>query len=118
MGAGRDNLAIDFSLTDIKGLVATHVYNGHVSSALYLLMAGFKGPVLCGESSFRLLPIVLEDAFRLRSGCDQQQVERYLELFGLRIILLPYDTGFVLADAAQPAIVIAGGGMCGWRIVD
>lgn len=118
-GAGSDNLAIDFSLVSIKALVATHAYIYRVGRIPYLLMAGFKGPILCSEPSAKLLPIDLKDTFKLGFDRDQQQVERYLELLGLRIISLSYGTWFALADVAQPAIVIAAGRMCaGGRNVD
>lgn len=97
-GAGVDNLAIDFSLSGIQALVVTHVHIDHVGRIPYLLAAGFKGPILCSEPSAKLLPIVLEDAFKLGFSRDQQQVERYLELLEQRIIALPYDAWFTLVD--------------------
>ncbi len=90
-GAGR--LEIDFSLEGIKALVATHVHIDHVGRIPYLLAAGFKGPIICSEPSAKLLPIVLEDAFRLGVSRDQKQVERYLKLIEQRIIALPTNTG-------------------------
>ncbi|GAB3394601.1 MBL fold metallo-hydrolase RNA specificity domain-containing protein [Azotobacter armeniacus] len=101
--AGVGNLAIDFALDTVKALVATHVHIDHVGRIPYLLAAGFKGPILCSEPSARLLPIVLEDAFRLGVSGDQQQVERYLKLIGQRLIALPYKHWFTLADT--PALL-------------
>jgi metallo-beta-lactamase family protein len=79
-GAGADRLRIEFDLAGIRALVATHVHIDHVGRIPYLLAAGFKGPILCSEPSARLLPIVLEDAFKLGFSRDQKQVERYLRL--------------------------------------
>lgn len=93
-GAGLDNLAIDFSLNSIKALVTTHVHIDHAGRIPYLLAAGFKGPILCSESSLKLLPIVLENAFKLSFSRVQQQVEHYLKLLEQRIIALLYDTWF------------------------
>ena len=95
-GAGR--LEIDFSLEGIKVLVATHVHIDHVGRIPYLLAAGFKGPIICSEPSAKLLPIVLEDAFKLGVSRDQKQVERYLKLLEQRIIALPYKHWFSLVD--------------------
>lgn len=95
-GAGR--LEIDFSLDGIKALVATHVHIDHVGRIPYLLAAGFKGPIICSEPSAKLLPIVLEDAFKLGVSRDQKQVERYLKLIDQRIIALPYKHWFTLLD--------------------
>lgn len=96
--AAEGRLAIDFPLDTVKALVATHVHIDHVGRIPYLLAAGFKGPILCSEPSARLLPIVLEDAFKLGFSRDQHQVERYLKLIEQRLIALPYDTWFTLAD--------------------
>ncbi|MBS7660944.1 MBL fold metallo-hydrolase [Pseudomonas lalucatii] len=96
--SGADRLAIEFPLDTIKALVATHVHIDHVGRIPYLLAAGFKGPILCSEPSAKLLPIVLEDAFKLGFSRDQKQVERYIKLIEQRIIALPYKTWFTLHD--------------------
>jgi metallo-beta-lactamase family protein len=99
--AGADKLAIDFPLDGIKALVATHVHIDHVGRIPYLLAAGFKGQILCSEPSAKLLPIVLEDAFKLGFSRDQKQVERYLKLIEQRIVALPYKQWFTLIDTKQ-----------------
>ncbi|SUD59711.1 beta-lactamase domain-containing protein [Ectopseudomonas oleovorans] len=99
--ANAGNLAIDFSLDGIRALVATHVHIDHVGRIPYLLAAGFKGPILCSEPSAKLLPIVLEDAFKLGFSRDQKQVERYLKLIEQRIVALPYKQWFSLISAPQ-----------------
>jgi metallo-beta-lactamase family protein len=99
--AGAGKLAVDFSLEGIKALVATHVHIDHVGRIPYLLAAGFKGPILCSEPSAKLLPIVLEDAFKLGFSRDQKQVERYLKLIEQRIVALPYKQWFTLIDTKQ-----------------
>ena len=88
--SAADRLAIEFPLDTIKALVATHVHIDHVGRIPYLLAAGFKGPILCIESSAKLLSLVLEDAFRLGFSRDQKQVERYIKLAEQRIIDLHY----------------------------
>nr|WP_272890421.1 MBL fold metallo-hydrolase [Stutzerimonas stutzeri] len=95
-GAGR--LAIEFSLATIKALVVTHVHIDHVGRIPYLLAAGFKGPILCSEPSAKLLPIVLEDAFKLGFGRDQKEVERYIKLVEQRLQPLPYKQWFTLIE--------------------
>lgn len=99
--AGANRLDIDFSLAGIRALVATHVHIDHVGRIPYLLAAGFKGPILCSEPSAKLLPIVLEDAFKLGFSRDQAKLERYLKLIEQRIVALPYKTWFNLVDSAQ-----------------
>ncbi|WP_296217716.1 MBL fold metallo-hydrolase RNA specificity domain-containing protein [Pseudomonas sp. UBA2684] len=96
--SGAERLAIEFPLDSIEALIATHVHIDHVGRIPYLLAAGFKGPILCSEPSAKLLPIVLEDAFKLGFSRDQKQVERYIKLIEQRIIALPYKTWFTLQD--------------------
>lgn len=92
------SMAVDFSVETIKALIITHVHADHVGRIPNLLAAGFKGPILCSEPSAKLLPIVLEDAFKLEHGRDEKQVERYLKLIEQRTIALPFDTWFNLAQ--------------------
>ena len=100
-GAGAGNLTIDISLDGIKALVATHVHIDHVGCIPCLLAIGFKGPILCSEPSAKLLPIVLEDAFKLGFSRDQKQVERYPKLIEQRIVALPYKQWLTLIDTPQ-----------------
>jgi len=97
--SAADRLAIEFPLDTIKALVATHVHIDHVGRIPYLLAAGFKGPILCSEPSAKLMPIVLEDAFKLGFSRDQKQVERYIKVIEQRIIALPYNVWFTLHDS-------------------
>ncbi len=93
-----DELALDFAIDGIKALIITYVHIDHVGRIPNLLAAGFEGPILCSEPSARLLPIVLEDAFRLTISRDQAYLERYLKIVEQRIIALPYDHWFSLHD--------------------
>ncbi len=97
-GAGEDQLAIEFPLDTIKALIVTHVHIDHVGRIPYLLAAGFEGPILCSEPSAKLLPIVLEDAFKLGISRDQAQIERYIAQVEKRLIPLPYQHWFKLFD--------------------
>lgn len=97
-GAKADHQVIDFPLDGIRALIVTHVHADHVGRIPYLLAAGFKGPILCSEPSAKLLPIVLEDAFKLTFSRDQKQVERYIKQVQQRIIALPYNHWFTLHD--------------------
>ncbi|WP_338498817.1 MBL fold metallo-hydrolase [Pseudomonas sp. WP18] len=98
---GDDALGLDFSIEGIKALIVTHVHIDHVGRIPNLLAAGFEGPILCSEPSARLLPIVLEDAFRLSISRDQEQLERYLKVVEQRIIALPYGNWFTLHETDQ-----------------
>jgi metallo-beta-lactamase family protein len=92
----QERLALGFPVDGIKALIVTHVHLDHVGRIPNLLAAGFDGPILCSEPSARLLPIVLEDAFRLAISRDPEALERYLNIIEQRIIALPYGNWFTL----------------------
>jgi len=100
-GEGGSRLPIDFPLDTIKALVVTHVHIDHVGRIPYLLAAGFEGPILCSEASAKLLPIVLEDAFKLSFSRDQQRIERYIDIVESRLVALPYQHWFTLVDTDE-----------------
>ena len=89
--ASSDQLSIEFDISTVKALIVTHVHIDHVGRIPYLLAAGFSGPIICIEPSAKLLPIVLEDAFKLGVSRDQHLVEQYIKLIAGRIIALPYN---------------------------
>lgn len=93
-GDGAEHPEINFSLDGIKALLVTHVHADHVGRIPYLLAAGFKGPILCSVPSAKLLPLVLEDAFKLVFSRAPKQIERYLRRLQQQIIALPYDHWF------------------------
>mgnify|MGYP003575268292 CR=1 FL=1 len=99
--AGANRLAIEFSVATVKALVVTHVLIDHVGRIPYLLAAGFDGPILCSEPSARLLPIVLEDAFKLGMSRDQAQAERYLKQVEQHLVPLPYQHWFTLVESDE-----------------
>lgn len=99
--ASNASPAIGFDISTVRALIATHVHIDHVGRIPHLLAAGFKGPILCSEPSARLLPLVLEDAFRLGISRDAGQLERYLKLIEQRLIALPYKHWFTLVDTPE-----------------
>lgn len=96
--AGASRLALEFCVATVKSLVVTDVHIDHVGRISYLLAAGFDGPILCRESSARLLPIVLEDAFKFDISRDQAQVERYLKRVKQHLVPLPHQHWFTLVE--------------------
>lgn len=99
--AATGRLDIEFSLATVQALVVTHVHIDHVGRIPYLLAAGFKGPIYCSEPSAKLLPIVLEDAFKLGFSRDQNDIERYLRLVEQRLRPLPYQQWLTLQETSQ-----------------
>lgn len=99
--AATGRLGIEFSLTTVQALVVTHVHIDHVGRIPYLLAAGYKVPICCSEPSAKLLPIVLEDAFKLGFSRDQKAVERYLKLVEQRLRPLPYQRWSTLLETEE-----------------
>lgn len=88
---GAEFAPIGFDISGIQALVVTHVHLDHVGRIPALLAAGYRGPILCSEPSAKLLPLVLEDAYKLRVSADQVQVERYLALLQRLVVALPFE---------------------------
>jgi len=104
--ASSEQLSIEFDISSVQALIVTHVHIDHVGRIPYLLAAGFKGPIICSEPSAKLLPIVLEDAFKLGISRDQHLVEQYIKLISKRIIALPYNQWLPMLKAPLPAVNI------------
>ena len=85
----------------VKALIVTHVHIDHVGRIPWLLAAGFKGPIICSQPSAKLLPLVLEDAFKLSISRQKHLVEKYLKTIESRIVALPYKQWFTLKDTAD-----------------
>lgn len=81
---------LGFSVQGIEALIVTRVHLDHVGRIPALLAAGFHGPILCSEPSARLLPLVLEDAYKLGISSDPLQVSRFIEHIHQRIVPLPF----------------------------
>jgi len=88
---GAESAALGFDIQGIQALVITHVHLDHVGRIPALLAAGFRGPILCSEPSARLLPLVLEDAYRLSISREHAQVARYIDLIRDLIVPLPFE---------------------------
>lgn len=104
--ASSEQLSIEFDISTVKALIVTHVHIDHVGRIPYLLAAGYAGPIICSEPSAQLLPIVLEDAFKLGVSRDQHLVEQYIKLVASRIIALPYNQWLPMLKAPQPTVNI------------
>lgn len=87
----RSRNQLGFAIDGILAWVVTHVHLDHVGRIPVLFSAGFPGPILCSEPSARLLPLVLEDAYRLQVRDEPTQVARYLEF--LKQLIKPLSFG-------------------------
>ena len=88
---GAASAPLGFDVQGIQALVITHVHLDHVGRIPALLAAGYRGPILCSEPSARLLPLVLEDAYKLSISSEPAQVARYLDFIHDLIVPLPFE---------------------------
>lgn len=89
---------LGFGVQGIEALIITHVHLDHVGRIPALLAAGYRGPILCSEPSAQLLPLVLEDAYKLSVSSDPAQVARYLEFVCDLIVPLPFEQWHTLVE--------------------
>lgn len=82
--------ALGFDSQGVQALIVTHVHLDHVGRIPALFAAGFRGPIYCSEPSAKLLPLVLEDAYKLGIRRVRAHVARYLEFLEERIVPLPF----------------------------
>jgi len=92
---------IDFEVDSLLALLVTHVHIDHVGRIPGLLAAGFDGPIICSQPSSQLLPMVLEDAFKLGISRDAAGLQRYLDLIAQRVVALPYNRWFSMIDSPE-----------------
>ncbi|QXI39794.1 MBL fold metallo-hydrolase [Pseudomonas xantholysinigenes] len=89
---------LGFGVGGVLVLVVTHVHLDHVGRIPTLFGAGFRGPILCSEPSAKLLPLVLEDAYRLEISNEPVQVQRFLALLERHIEPIPFAHWHVVID--------------------
>ena len=95
---GAASAPLGFDVQGIQALVITHVHLDHVGRIPALLAAGYRGPILCSEPSARLLPLVLEDAYKLSISSEPAQVARYLEFIHDLIVPVPFEQWHTLVE--------------------
>ncbi|RCL29117.1 MBL fold metallo-hydrolase [Pseudomonas sp. AFG_SD02_1510_Pfu_092] len=96
--AAPDAAELGFDVQGIQALVITHVHLDHVGRILALLAAGYRGPILCSEPSARLLPLILEDAYKLSISSEPAHVARYLDFLRDLIVPLPFEQWHALVE--------------------
>lgn len=94
---------VAFDVAGIEAVVLTHVHLDHVGRLPALFAAGYRGPILCSEPSAKLLPLVLEDAYKLSISNDPAEIARYLAFVQARLQPLPFDHWHSLVE--RPGLV-------------
>ncbi|WP_415895043.1 MBL fold metallo-hydrolase [Neptuniibacter sp. PT34_22] len=98
----QGSLAINFSLSNIVGLIVTHCHIDHVGRIPYLLAAGFNKPIYATEATAQLLPLVIEDAIKVGISRDADLIDKVLGRLQSLLKPFPYDDWFgIPAGGAQ-----------------
>lgn len=105
---GVDPLLIDFDITGIEAVVLTHVHIDHVGRLPYLLGAGYKGPIIASKASAKLLPMVLEDAFKVGFTRDHKVIDRFLEVIDKQLLGIETGLWHAISDQATIRLQRAG----------
>lgn len=95
---GAESSALGFDIGGVQALIITHVHLDHVGRIPALLAAGFRGPILCSEPSAKLLPLVLEDAYKLNISSEPARVAHYLDFLDGLIVPVPFERWHVVVD--------------------
>ena len=99
--ANIDRHEIDFPINHIKALIVTHAHIDHCGRIPWLLAKGFKGPIFCTEPTSLLLPIILEDSFRLTTSRNTRHVKLYAQELSSRIVSIPYEQWHDVPDCGD-----------------
>ena len=102
-GEGRRDPEIDFPIDKVRALVLTHVHIDHCGRLPHLLAAGYNGPVICTEPSAILLPLVMEDAFKIGFTRDRRLIARFVTQVKKMLVPVPYKEwhGIQLEDSGS-----------------
>lgn len=100
----RHDLSIDFAIDTLQAVLLTHVHIDHVGRLPWLLAAGYQGPIFCSEPSAALLPLVLEDAFRLSFSPEASRLEQYLQRVARQLRPLAYQRWYPLYQTAEQQV--------------
>ena len=98
---GAGSLPPGFAVQCIQALVITHVHLDHVGRIPALLAAGYRGPILCSEPSAKLLPLVLEDAYKLTISSEPAHVARYLEIIDGLVVPVPFGYWHTVVEKSE-----------------
>ncbi|MFK3943040.1 MBL fold metallo-hydrolase RNA specificity domain-containing protein [Pseudomonas monteilii] len=90
--------SLTVALDTLEALIVTHVHLDHVGRLPALFAAGYRGPIFCSEPSAKLLPLVLEDAYKLTISSEPADVARYLAFVQARVRPLPFAQWHTLVE--------------------
>lgn len=95
----RNGQSIDFDLSLVRSLIVTHVHIDHIGRLPYLLAAGYSGPIFCSYPSAKLLPLVIEDAFKIGFTRDEKLVKQFLRKVQKQLMPLDYRKWYPMVDS-------------------
>lgn len=93
------DLKIDFNISNLKGLVLTHVHIDHIGRIPYLLASGYKGPIYTSVPTAYLIPEQLEDALKIGFTKDRRLIKRVIDVLKKRIVPCEYKQWIPVSDS-------------------
>ncbi|MDR4497406.1 MAG: MBL fold metallo-hydrolase [Candidatus Scalindua sp.] len=85
-----NELRINFDISNLKGLILTHVHIDHIGRLPYLLAAGYKGPIYTTIPTSCLVAEQLEDALKIGFTRNYRLMQKVLNLIKNLIIPCKY----------------------------
>lgn len=107
-GGNADQLSIEFPVSHVTALVATHVHLDHVGRIPYLLAAGFTGPIYCSKPSAILLPLVIQDALKVGVTRNEKIIKSVVGRLQSQIVPIAYNQWKSIDDQVQIRLQRAG----------
>ena len=94
----KNDLEIDFDISNLKALILTHAHIDHIGRIPYLLAAGYKGYIYTSVPTAYLVPEQLEDAIKIGFTRNIWLVQRVIKEIRRRIIACEYKEWVTISD--------------------
>ncbi len=88
--ANANRLEIDFDISTVQALIATHAHIDHIGRIPYLFAKGFSGNIYCSLATAEIIPLMLTDALKIGFTRDKYLIKRVLSKITGHIVALNY----------------------------
>ncbi len=95
---GNSNLEVKFYISNLTGLVLTHVHIDHIGRVPYLLAAGYTGPIFASIPTAYLITDQLEDTLKIGFTRDSNLIQRVIHLLKKRLVPCKYKHWITISD--------------------
>ena len=94
----HNELKINFDISNLKGLILTHVHIDHIGRLPYLLAAGYKGPIYASTPTAYLVPEQLQDALRIGFTRNHRLIQNVMNVIKKLIVPCKYNQWITISD--------------------